>query len=140
MATLMETQRLSIMAPASLPHYLTKDTTINGYYFEKGTLFIANLSRILMDPEVFQAPKTFNPQRFLDESGNLMKIDQFAPFSMGRRICMGESLAKNTLFLFFVRMLQRISIVQGLKKPDPNDCYVGVTRSPKPFEVKVLQR
>merc|ERR1712008_313966 len=124
----METQRLSTMAPASLPHYLTKDTTINGYYFEKGTLFMANLSRILMDPEVFPDPKVFNPQRFLDEDENLKKIDQFVPFSVGRRICMGISLAQNTLFLFFVRMLQKISLRQTSKKVDPDDCYIGTTR------------
>ena len=136
----METQRLSIMAPASLPHYLTKDTTINGYNFEKGTLFIANLSRILMDPEVFPAPKTFNPQRFLDKSGNLMKIDQFAPFSVGRRICMGESLAKNSLFLFFVRMLQRISFGETIVRPSPKNVLFGLTRVPKPFKVKIIVR
>ena len=49
-----------------------------------------------MDPEVFPDPKVFNPQRFLDENGNLKTIDQFAPSSIGRRICMGITLAKNT--------------------------------------------
>ena len=93
-----------------------------------------------MDPEVFPSPKEFKPERFIDENGNLKKIDQFAPFSVGRRICMGESLAKNSLFLFFVRMLQRISFGQTSKRPDPEDCYVGVTRSPKAFEVKVVSR
>ena len=117
-----------------------QDTTINGYFFEKGTLFIANLSRILMDPEVFPDPKVFNPQRFLDENGYLKTIDQFAPFSIGRRICMGITLAKNTLFLFFVRMLQRISLRQTSKRLNPDDCYIGVTRSPSPFEVQVAQR
>ena len=101
---------------------------------------MANLSRILMDPEVFPDPKVFNPQRFLDEDGNLKKIDQFVPFSIGRRICMGISLAQNTLFLFFVRMLQRISLRQTSKKVDPDDCYIGVTRGPRPFEVQVTQR
>ena len=140
MATLMETQRASIMAPASLPHYLTKDSVVKGYNFQKGTLFIANLSRILMDPEVFPLPKCFKPERFIDDNGSLKKIEQFAPFSIGRRICMGESLAKNSLFLFFVRMLQRISFRQTLKIPNADDSYVGVTRSPKPFEVKVILR
>ena len=49
MAALMETQRVSIMAPASLPHYLTKDSVVGGYNFPKGTLFVANLSRELTD-------------------------------------------------------------------------------------------
>ena len=93
-----------------------------------------------MDPEVFPDPKVFNPQRFLDENGNLKTIDQFAPFSIGRRICMGITLAKNTLFLFFVRMLQRISLRQTSKRLNPDDCYIGVTRSPSPFEVHVTQR
>lgn len=48
MAALMETQRVSIMAPASLPHYLAKDSVARGYNFPKGTLFIANLSREVM--------------------------------------------------------------------------------------------
>ena len=45
MATMMETQRVSMMAPASLPHYLAKDSVVRGYNFPKGTLFVANLSR-----------------------------------------------------------------------------------------------
>ena len=93
-----------------------------------------------MDPEVFPLPKCFKPERFIDDNGSLKKIEQFAPFSIGRRICMGESLAKNSLFLFFVRMLQRISFQQTLKIPNPDESYVGVTRSPKPFEVKVILR
>ena len=51
-----------------------------------------------MDPEVFTSPKEFNPGRFLDECGNLKRVEEFAPFSVGRRICMGESLAKNSRF------------------------------------------
>ena len=160
MATVMETQRVSIMAPASLPHYLTKDSVVSGYNFPKGTFFIANLSReveidesnyncsqqslfstrILMDPEVFPNPKDFNPGRFMDQCGKLRRVEEFAPFSVGRRICMGESLAKNSLFLFFVRVFQRTSISQTQKRLNPDDSFVGVTRCPNPFEVKVNTR
>ena len=45
MATMMETQRVSMMAPASIPHYLTKDSVVGNYNFPRGTLFAANLSR-----------------------------------------------------------------------------------------------
>ena len=93
-----------------------------------------------MDPKVFPNPKEFNPGRFVDECGKIKRVEEFAPFSVGRRICMGESLAKNSLFLFFVRVLQRTSLCQTKKRLDPDDSYVGVTRSPNPFEVKVTLR
>ena len=93
-----------------------------------------------MDPEVFPNPKNFYPERFLDECGRLRKVEQFSPFGVGRRICMGESLAKNSLFLFFVRVLQRTTVRQTRKRLDPDDSYVGVTRCPNPFEVKVTLR
>ena len=138
MATIMEVQRMSLVAPGSLPHYLLKRTEIDGYVFEKGTTFIANISKFLMDPKVFHKPRTFNPERFRDENGKLQKNEHFIPFSIGKRICMGESLAKNEMFLFFVRMMQRISFQESYKMPSPNNVIYGLTRIPKPFQVKVV--
>ena len=37
MATIMEIQRLGVIAPGSLIHILLKDQQFNGYHFEKGT-------------------------------------------------------------------------------------------------------
>ena len=93
-----------------------------------------------MDSDVFPSPKEFNPERFLDDNGKLKRYEQFAPFGVGKRICMGESLAKNEIFLFFVRMLQRVTFETTGCKPDPEDVIMGVTRSPKPFEVKVITK
>ena len=137
MATLMEIQRLSIVAPGSLAHVLKKDTIFKGYMFKKGTAFIANLTKFLMDPKVFPTPEIFDPERFRDDNGKIRRIEQFVPFGIGKRICMGESLAKNELFLFFVRMLQRISFHETSNRPNINNYVQGITRIPKSFEVKV---
>ena len=136
-ATLMGIQRLSVVAPVDLQHVLTKNTSFNGYSFKKGTIFTSNISKFLMDPEVFSLPESFQPERFIDENGKMRKFEQFSPFGIGKRICMGESLAKNELFLFFVRILQRISFEETLDKPDMKNATYGITRIPVPFDVKV---
>ena len=51
--------------------------------------------------------KVFRPQRFLDDDGNVLKNKYFIPFSVGKRQCLGETLAKTELFLFFTGLVQQ---------------------------------
>ena len=143
MAALMELQRCSIVAPGSLPHSLLKDTVVNGYKFKKGTVFFTNVKKLLMDPVHFPEPDKYRPERFLDqEQKNIVRNEYLVPFGIGKRICMGETLAKNEMFIFFVRMMQRVkfSIDQDGNVPDPENCIAAITRIPKPFQVKVSDR
>ena len=93
-----------------------------------------------MDPNEFEAPKDLKPERFI-LNGELNRKEMFVPFGIGKRICMGESLAKNELFIFFVRILQRleISVVKD-SEPNPKEYTSGITRIPKPFYVQVKER
>ena len=60
------------------------------------------------DPQVFHNPESFDPERFRDVDGKIRKIDQFTPFGIGKRICMGESLSKNEAFIKWI--CTRISV------------------------------
>ena len=51
--------------------------------------------------------EVFRPQRFLDEAGKVTKDEHFIPFSVGKRQCLGETLAKTELFLFFTALVQQ---------------------------------
>ena len=95
------------------------------------------------------------PQRFLEkfEGGlRLVKKDQFVPYGFGRRVCMGESLAKDNLFIFLstllkhIRLNSRSTYINGLarfenpvehRKPDPGNYTDGLTVIPHPYHVNV---
>ena len=140
MATIMEIQRVSLVAEASLLHKLTSNTIVEDFKFKEGTFFLANLTKFMTDSNEFQAPHQFNPERFIDSNGRLIKKEMFAPFGIGKRICMAESFAKVELFIFFTRIIQKLKISKTSYELDPKQCFSGVTRIPKPFYVKVEDR
>ena len=70
MATIQEIQRLSCVAPASLIHSTTRDVEVEGYKLRKGQPFVANLTKFMHDSNVFEDPKHFKPQRFIENDGH----------------------------------------------------------------------
>jgi len=142
-ATLTETLRLSSIGPLSVPHKTTVDTTLQGYSIPKDTTVLTNLWSLHHDPEIWDDPDAFRPQRFLDEEGNFVppKADRFLPFSAGRRVCLGESLARIELFLVLTRLLH------SFKFENPPGCDLptlepvgGLVLMPRPFNVCALKR
>jgi cytochrome P450 len=85
---------------------VTEDIKIDGYHFKEGSMVLPQISILMNDPDIFPEPERFNPDRFLDENQNLKKFDAFIPFSIGKRQCLGESLAKAELFLIFSNLLR----------------------------------
>ena len=79
--------------------------------------------------------------RFLDSSGKFFKPEYFVPFGHGRRVCLGEPLARAELFIFFVTLVQRIKFegIEG-RMPDPSNYSVGITKYPNKFTVKTRRR
>ncbi|XP_061586569.1 cytochrome P450 2U1 [Cololabis saira] len=140
-ATILETQRLAVVVPLSIPHMASETTEFRGYTIPKGTVIFPNLWSVLRDPTVWEDPETFNPARFLDNEGNLLRKEFFIPFGIGRRVCMGEQLAKMEMFLMVTHLLQafKFRIPEGQPPPSLEERF-GLTVAPKPYNVCVTAR
>uniref|UniRef100_A0A1I8GVW3 Cytochrome P450 n=1 Tax=Macrostomum lignano TaxID=282301 RepID=A0A1I8GVW3_9PLAT len=50
---------------------------------------------------VFPEPEKFKPERYLDAEARFSPNESVVPFGSGKRACLGESLARMELFVFF---------------------------------------
>ncbi|KAK2833445.1 hypothetical protein Q5P01_017334 [Channa striata] len=142
-AVIHETQRLANIIPMSIPHQTSRDTTFQGYFIKKGTTVFPLLTSVLYDESEWESPHTFNPSHFLDKEGKFIRRDAFLPFSAGRRVCLGESLAKMELFLFFTSLLQRYRFIPppGVTEDELDlTPAVGFTLCPLPHELCAVSR
>lgn len=64
-------------------------------------------------------------------------------FGVGKRSCIGESFARNRMFLFLATMMQHFTFepeTENIKKFDPRDMQTTVVRFPHQFKCRVERR
>ncbi|XP_070046469.1 cytochrome P450 76A2-like [Nicotiana tomentosiformis] len=106
-AVIKGTLRLHPPIPFLLPRRAVQDTRFMGYDIPEDTQVFVNVWAIGRDPEFWEDPLAFRPERFL-----CSKIDfkgqcyEFIPFGAGRKMCVGLPLANRILHLALGSLLQ----------------------------------
>ncbi|XP_048036539.1 cytochrome P450 2M1-like isoform X1 [Megalobrama amblycephala] len=141
-AVIHEVQRSMDLAPIAVPHKMMCDTEYNGYVIPKGAMVFPLLSSVLVDPKLWKNPNCFDPENFLDADGRFKKNDAFVVFGMGKRVCLGEALARTELFVFFTSLLQHFTF-KAMVPPEeldtkPTNCSFG--RMPRTYECYAIPR
>ncbi|XKL64911.1 hypothetical protein PGB90_004997 [Kerria lacca] len=137
-AVLYEAMRINSISPLSVSHFVEETTKFYGYTLPKNCLLFFALNDIFMDAKEFgEQPELFKPERFLSSE---MK-SKLISFGLGKRSCVGETLAKNVMFLFITYFFQKYSITlpAGYEKPC-TDAVSGFTNSAKPFKLIINER
>ncbi|XP_034263594.1 cytochrome P450 2D28-like [Pantherophis guttatus] len=140
-AVLHEIVRYSNVTIAGPLRTCLKDIVIKGFPIGKGTLLLPNAHSVLYDPECWETPWKFNPEHFLDSEGNFVNNEAYLPFSTGRRMCVGEPLARIELFVFFTNLLRSFKYQLPPEVKDVSfEEITGSTRQPLPYTLCAFPR
>lgn len=104
---------------------------------------------ITHDPQLFEDPDQFQPERFLDgqaQGSSSMEVNSSLPsfpFGAGRRMCPGDRFALNSLMVGLPKILWAFDLVLTDPKPDLNieTAFTGgIAAAPNKLPIKFVWR
>ena len=144
-AVLHESMRLSCVVYNAINHRTNADIKAGEYVIPKGAVVIPSLMNVMLDSSHFDHPHRFNPNRFLNPNGEFQANKHVIPFSIGKRYCLGKSLAEKEFFLFFTGIMSRFNISRAPNESLPsyhmNDYFSAtIVRTPPSFHLVLKNR
>uniref|UniRef100_H2YS89 Uncharacterized protein n=1 Tax=Ciona savignyi TaxID=51511 RepID=H2YS89_CIOSA len=137
-AFMQEVYRYRTLAPFGVAHMTNEDVNLNGYSIPNGTTIYVNLWAVHNNPDVWDEPNKFKPERHLDDKGNFVQSNHVIPFSVGPRHCLGEQLARMEIFIYLVSLVQKFEFLpdpDATELPDIENGSYGPICAPKPFKM-----
>ncbi|KAM7517023.1 hypothetical protein LguiA_006606 [Lonicera macranthoides] len=102
---LNETLRLGPTVPILPPREASEDCVVGGFNVQRGTMLLVNTSVLHKDPNLWEDPAMFKPERF-ESCGGEKGVFKFIPFGSGRRQCPGANLAMKLMALALGTLIQ----------------------------------
>jgi len=121
LAVVKEVMRLHMAIPLLVPHMNLNQAKLGGYDIPAESKILVNAWWIGNNPELWDQPEKFDPERFLDGKIEANGNDfRFLPFGSGRRSCPGIIIAIPLLSLVLGRLVQTFDLLPppGVDKID----------------------
>lgn len=110
-AVVKETLRLHPTVPL-LARIAVEACEIEGYYIPKNAELIVNAWGMQRDPEVWERPLDFDPDRFVGSSVDVRGSDfEVIPFGAGRRNCAGMNMAIRMVQLMVASLVHSFDLL-----------------------------
>lgn len=140
-ATILEVQRHADVGPLAMAHGLSDDAQLRGFHIPRDAIVLVNLHSVLHAPGSWgQDPEVFRPERFLGEDGELVRHEQFIPYSMGPRVCPGELMSRMELFLYTASILHRYRLSHDGPTPPPLEGHMALMHVPPKYKLRLERR
>ncbi|KAK9115185.1 hypothetical protein Syun_021982 [Stephania yunnanensis] len=139
-ACLKETLRLHPPVTFLLPHRATETCEVMNCTIPKDSQIFVNTYSIHRDPEVWEDPLEFKPERFLNSTVDYQGNDfHYIPFGAGRRICPALNMASRATRFILASLVHNFewSLPGGMKPKelDMGDSFVLVLAKTVPLSV-----
>ncbi|KAG4077443.1 hypothetical protein HA402_002870 [Bradysia odoriphaga] len=142
-ACIRESLRYNTLIPNGIPRVALESTTLSEYDIPANCVIGIGLRSAHLDSNKWDNPNKFQPERFLNNDGKLnLKTDLSIPFGAGKRLCAGETHARNLMFLLTTTILQNfdISVPVESNLPRDSDFVTGIASMVPDFFVKFEAR
>ncbi|KAI8065565.1 cytochrome P450 [Gongronella butleri] len=110
-AVMYETMRLHSIASTGLQRMTAQDTILGDHlHLPKNTIVICGLNHAHRNPEYWQRPDDFVPERWLPGAETEPCLEAYFPFSIGSRNCIGRQFALQEMRLVLATLVQRYEL------------------------------
>ncbi|XP_064470453.1 cytochrome P450 3A24-like isoform X2 [Ornithodoros turicata] len=136
-------ETLRVYTPdAFLMRHCTKKTTLQGIELHPGNAIHIPIHAIHMDPDFYDEPLKFKPERFLPENKDTIRPFTFMPFGAGPRNCVGIRQAMIQLKIFTVCIYQKVKFERCSETIDHMELKSGslVRELRKPIKLRAVRR
>ncbi|XP_045494470.1 probable cytochrome P450 304a1 [Colias croceus] len=141
-ACIREMLRFETLVPLGVAHRAMVDTKLEGFDIPKDTSVSVNLLSLHTDKKIWGDPENFRPERYIVDGKLQVTSDKSLPFGAGRRLCAGETYARQGMFLVFAVFMQafHVSTADGRPLKKPAKRIQGIITSIPEFWVRVTPR